>query len=125
MTAWTSDELGTIGDAAELEIAPLRPDGTLSKPVTIWVVRHGEDLYVRSYRGADGSWFRHALARREGHIRAGGIGKDVTFEDETDPAVNDQIDAAYRDKYRRIGASYVGSMVSPVARATTLRLVPR
>jgi hypothetical protein len=108
---------------------PTRSHGSRSGgrgPATaIWVVRDGDDLYVRSYRGTDGAWFRHALARREGRIQAGGIGKDVTFADETDPAVNDQIDAAYRDKYRRIGASYVEPMVSPGARATTLRLVPR
>ena len=125
MSAWTSDELGTIGDAAELEIAPLRRDGTPGKPVTIWVVRHGDGLYVRSYRGTEGSWFRHALARREGRIQAGGIGKDVAFADETDPAVNDQIDDAYRGKYRRYGGSYVEPMVSPGARAATLRLLPR
>jgi hypothetical protein len=76
-----------------------RPDGTPRKPVTIWVVRHGDDLYVRSYRGTDGAWFRHAQSARQGLIQAGGIGKDVTFADETDPALNDQIDAAYRDKY--------------------------
>jgi hypothetical protein len=51
MTVWTSDELSNIGAAEELEIASLRSDGTLRKPVTIWVVRLGEDLYVRSVRG--------------------------------------------------------------------------
>jgi hypothetical protein len=125
MTAWTSDELSTIGNAAELQIAPLRPDGTPRDPVTIWVVRHGDNLYVRSYRGTGGSWFRDARARRQGRIQAGGIGKDVTFADETDPAVNDQIDTAYRGKYRRYGGTYVEPMVSPAARAATLRLVPR
>ena len=48
MTAWTSDELDKIGAADELELASLRRDGTLRKPVTVWVVRRG-DLYVRSY----------------------------------------------------------------------------
>jgi hypothetical protein len=125
MTAWTSDELRTIGDAAELQIAPLRPDRTPRKPVTIWVIRRGDDLYARSYRGTDGSWFRHAQSARQGLIQAGGIGKDVTFAAETDPAVNDQIDAAYRGKYRRYGGSYIEPMVSPRARAATVRLVPR
>jgi hypothetical protein len=125
MTAWTSDELGTIGDAAELEIAPLRPDGTPRKPVTIWVVRDGDDLYVRSYRGRDSGWFRGTQASRQGRIRAGGVDKDVTFVDEADPGVNDQIDAAYRAKYRRFGASYVDPMVADGARAATLKLAPR
>jgi hypothetical protein len=124
MTTWASEELDTIGRADELQIAPRRGDGTLRKGVTIWVVRHGDDLYVRSWRGRGGAWFRAAQARPEGHIRAGGVNKDVAFVEETDPDINDQIDAAYRTKYRRY-ASYVPPMISPDARTTTLKLVPR
>jgi hypothetical protein len=51
MTAWTSDELDKIANADELRLATVRPDGSLRDPVTIWVVRHGDDLYIRSYRG--------------------------------------------------------------------------
>jgi hypothetical protein len=98
MTNWTGDEVNKIGRADELEIAPLRGDGTPRKPVTIWVVRHGGDVYVRSYKGRDGAWFRAAQVRHEGRIRAGGVEKDVTFVEETDPGINDQIDAVYRSK---------------------------
>ena len=35
------------------------------------------------------------------------------------------LDAAYRAKYRRFGASYVDPMVAPTAQATTIKLVPR
>ena len=122
MGTWTSDELTTIGAADELELASLRRDGTLRKPVTIWVVRLGDDLYIRSYKGSEAAWFRGVQVRHAGHIQAGGIEKDVTFVEETDPSVNDQIDAAYRAKYRRY-ASYVPPMISPEARATTLKLV--
>ena len=125
MTAWTTDELAAIDAADELEIAPLRPDGTQHAPVTIWVVRDGDDLYVRSYRGRDSGWFRDTQASHQGHVRAGGVDKDVTFVDEADPGVNDQIDAAYRAKYRRFGASYVDPMVADGARAATLKLAPR
>ena len=124
MTTWTSDELGKIGAAEELQIAPLRRDGTLRNPVTVWVVRHGDDLYVRSWRGRTGAWFRSAQDGHEGHISAGGVDKDVRFL-EADYSVNDAIDAAYRTKYRRYADSYVQPMISPEARATTLKLVPR
>ena len=123
MTLWSQDELDRIGSADELQIAPRRRDGTLRTPVTIWVVRLGDELYVRSYRGRGGAWFRGTQVRHEGRIWAGGVEKDVTFVEETDPGINDQIDAAYRAKYRR-SASYVPPMISPEARATTLRLVP-
>ncbi len=125
MATWTSDELDKIGAAEELELASLRGDGTLRNPVTIWVVRLGDDLYVRAYKGRSGPWFRRALERRAGHIRAGGVDKDVTFVEEADPAINAQIDATYRTKYRRYAASIVGSILSSQARSATIKLVPR
>jgi hypothetical protein len=124
MTTWTSGELQKVGTADELEIASLRSDGTLRKPTPIWVVRIGDDLYVRSVNGRTSAWFRGAQVRREGHIRAGGVDKDVTFVD-AEPAVYDKIDAAYRSKYRRYPAQYVDHVVSPVARSATIKLVPR
>jgi hypothetical protein len=124
MTTWTSDELNRIGSADELQIASLRRDGALRKPVTIWVVRHGDDFYVRSAYGRTAAWFRGTQLRHEGHIKAGSVDKDVIFVD-ADPALNDQIDAAYRSKYRRYGARWVDPMVAPEARSATIKLVPR
>jgi hypothetical protein len=123
MTAWTHDEREKIGAAEELQIAPERSDGRRRNPVTIWVVPYGDDLYVRSVNGRTGVWFRDAQVRHEGHIHAGGIDKDVLLV-ETD-AMNDEIDARYRMKYRRYEASIIDSVVSPQARAATLKLVPR
>ena len=58
MTTWTPDELSMIGGADELQIASLRPDGTLRPYVTIWAVRAGDDLYIRSAYGSNNTWFR-------------------------------------------------------------------
>jgi hypothetical protein len=92
--------------------------------VIIWVVRVGDDLYVRSVNGRTAAWFRGTQVRHEGHIRAGGVDKDVTFVDAA-PDLNDQIDAAYRTKYRRYAASIIGHITSPQARSATIKLVPR
>ncbi|WP_420310467.1 DUF2255 family protein [Streptomyces sp. YS-B37] len=124
MTKWTTDELNRIEAADELEVAPVRRDGTLHRPVPIWVVRDGDDLYVRSYRGAEGSWYRTARTNGAGHIRSGGVDKDITFVAETDSGLNDRIDSAYHSKYSRYGGSYVKAMVAPGTRATTLKLLP-
>ena len=124
MTAWTSDELTRIAAADELEIASARAHGTLRSPRTIWVVRVGDDLYVRSMYGRGGGWFPATQARHQGHIQAGGVDRDVSFAD-GDPGLNDQIDAAYRDKYRRYGERIIGGVVNPEARAATIKLVPR
>jgi hypothetical protein len=122
MTAWTNDELTRIASADELQIAPRRRDGTLRNPRTIWVVRHGDDLYVRSVNGRTSAWFRGAQVRHEAHIRAGGVDKDVRLVEVDD--LNEEIDAAYRTKYRRYAASIIDTIVSLQARAATLRLVP-
>ena len=124
MSEWTIEELNKIERAEELRIASVRRDGTLRKPVTIWVVRLGNDLYVRSVNGRNGSWYRGTQVRHEGRIQAGGVEKDVNFV-EADPGINDKIDAAYRTKYRRYAASIVGSTLTPPAQAATIRLMPR
>jgi hypothetical protein len=123
MSEWTDNELSRIGAAEELEIASRRRDGTLRDPVTIWVVRDGDNLYVRSVNGRTSSWFRGAQASHEAHIEAGGVEKDVLLVETDD--MNDKLDGAYRAKYRRYAESIVGSIVSPNARAATLKLVPR
>jgi hypothetical protein len=123
MTGWTTDELDRIGDAEELEIAARRSDGCLRNPVPIWVVRVGDELYVRSWRGPNGRWFRTAHASREGHISASGVERDVELRNGCE-SVNDAIDVAYREKYGRY-PSYVPPMIARRARATTLRLVPK
>ena len=123
MMAWTSEELTRIGTAGEMRIASLRSDGTLRSPVTIWVVRLGDELYVRSVNGRTAAWFRGAEVRHQGHIRAGGVDKDVTFL-EADEALNDRIDAEYRSKYGT-SSSAVNRITSAEARSTTLELVPR
>ncbi len=125
MTGWTKDELNKIGTADELQIASFRRDGTLRSPVTIWVVRVGNDLYVRAVKGRTGPWFRGTQTRHEGRIQSGGVVKDVTFMEEPDSAITTQIDVAYREKYRRYPKEYVDACLTPAARAATIKLVPR
>ncbi len=50
---WTAGELDRVGGAEELELASRRADGTLRPSVTMWVVRAGEHLYVRSGYGPE------------------------------------------------------------------------
>jgi hypothetical protein len=124
MTTWTEEELSRIGGAEELQLASARRDGTLRPYVTMWVVRAGDDLYVRSAYGPDNPWYRRARASGVGRIRAGGLERDVAFADGT-PDVNAALDAAYHAKYDRYGPSIVGTVVGPEAGAVTLKLTPR
>ena len=123
MTSWTDADLAAIGDAEEIDIAAVGSDEPARRSVTIWVVRVGEDLYVRSVRGRTGRWFGHAVQSLQGRIRAGGLERDVSFE-EPDPSVQAAIDDAYRTKYARYSSS-VSAMTTPDAIAATFRLLPR
>jgi len=124
MSAWTNDELEAIGGADELRIASRRPDGSLRPYITIWVVRSGDQVYVRSAYGYDNPWFQRALRAGEGRIRAGGVERDVAFE-QPDRGVDADVTAAYHAKYDRYGPGIVGTVVSGEAERSTLRLVPR
>ena len=124
MTQWTSDQLDKVGKAEEVQIASLRRDGTLGKPVTVWAVRDGDDLYARSVKGPSAHWYRGTQERHEGRIQAGGVQQDVTFVD-ADHDIDGKVDAAYRAKYRRYAGNILNSVLTPEARSTTTKLVPR
>jgi len=125
--SWTDDELRRVGAATELQIATRRDDGSLRPYVTIWTVRAGDHLYVRSAYGADNPWFRRATASGSGRIRADGIERDVTFTpaSELDAATQTAVDAAYHAKYDRYGPQIVGTVTGAHAMPVTLRLVPQ
>jgi hypothetical protein len=124
MSTWTADELEKVGAAEELHLSSLRQDGSLRPFVTMWVVRAGDDLYVRSAYGPDNGWYRRAKASGTGRIRAGGVERDVTFA-EAAPGVHAAIDAAYHAKYDRHGPRIVGTVVGDAVAPLTIRLVPR
>ncbi|TMR21480.1 DUF2255 family protein [Nonomuraea turkmeniaca] len=126
MATWTNDELTAIGDAEELDLASRRDDGILRRPVTMWVVRVGDDLYVRCMNGRSGAWYRGTRTRRQGRISAGGVAADVGFSDvdPADSALHERIDEVYRTKYHRHGAGVIGGVVNPESRAATIKFVP-
>lgn len=123
-SAWTSQELDSIGHVEELEIASLRRDGELGSRRTIWTVRVGDEIYVRSVNGPGSDWYRTTRARQEGRIQAGGVGKDVVFED-VDGEINDAVDTAYRTKYGHYSAHTIQRITSSTAGSTTMRLLSR
>jgi hypothetical protein len=123
LAEWTADELSAIDDAQEVRVAGRRQDGSLRRLVTIWAVRLGDDVYIRSVRGPDGGWYRGATATHEGRLEGAGVERDVIFVDAGDEPDN-AIDAAYRDKYRDSPES-IDDINAPQARSTTLRVVPR
>jgi hypothetical protein len=123
VSSWGADELARIDHATELQVTFRRPDGTLRPFVTIWAVRAGDNLYVRSAHGYENPWFQRALRLGQGRVRAGGVERDVKFE-VPGPEVAGAASAAYHAKYDRYGASIVATVVSPEAMRSTLRVLP-
>ncbi|HBS41672.1 MAG TPA: DUF2255 domain-containing protein [Oceanospirillales bacterium] len=119
---WNADTINTIDSKDDLHVSPLRADGrTYGTPTRVWCVTLDDALYIRAYSGTSSSWYQAALQHPEGRIRAAGQIFDVRYEP-VDPAENDRIDEAYRQKYS--SSSYLKPMISTRARAAGMKLVP-
>jgi hypothetical protein len=116
------DELRKIAETDDLHISPFREDGkTYGTPTWIWSVVVDNNLYVRAYNGQNSRWYRSAMKQRGGRIRAAGMTKEVSFEP-IDGKIIDQIDEAYRAKYK--DSPYLEPMIGTRAQAATVRVVP-
>ena len=123
MNSWPKDDLEKISKTDDLHIAPLREDGVrFGTPTWIWSVVVGDALYVRAYSGTSSSWYKAAMRQQRGRIQAAGITKDVAFEAVTDKSMNEQIDNAYRAKYRT--SPYLEPMISERSRSATVKIIP-
>jgi hypothetical protein len=118
MSGWTMAESDRIGRATEFDVASRRGDGTLSPFVTIWGVRSGNNVYVRSAYGPDNGWYRRAKRSGMGRLRVGDVERDVRFAEPL-ADVQDAIDGAYHTKYDRYGPAMVASVVGQQAAAVT------
>lgn len=123
MSIWMEEELSRIAGTDDLHIAPFREDGvTYGTPTWIWSVVVDDALYVRAYNGRGSRWYVAAMRQGAGRITAAGMTKEVSFEPVEGP-VNDRTDDAYQAKHR--GSPYLPPMISPRARAATVRVMPR
>lgn len=123
---WRADELSTVDGSSEAGIATRRSDGTLHAARIVWIVRHGNAVYVRSVNGTRAARYRGVQTCHEGELSAGRLERGVVFVEAGTHAGegsgwDDALDAAYRDRYGR-SSSAVARITADVARATTLRV---
>lgn len=122
MSTWPKEELRKIADTDDFHISPFRENGvTFGTPTWIWSVVVGDELYVRPYNGKSSRWYKAAMQQNAGRITAAGLTKDVAFEPVG--AINDEVDDAYRKKYK--SSPYLQPMIGARARAATVRIIPR
>jgi hypothetical protein len=127
MTKWSQGDLDLLGASGEVEVSSVRRDGALSRPRTVWIVRVGDQLYVRSVNGPDAAWYRLTRTSHQGRIQARGVARDVTWIDVNateQPDVDPAVDVEYARKYQG-STSAIAHINSPLARTTTMRVEPR
>jgi hypothetical protein len=119
--AWDTTTAQQLAGAHEIDIVVPAPDRPVVR-IPIWIVAVDGELYVRSWKGDAGIWYRRAHRHGTGSIILAGHEYKVHFTSAADPAVNARIDTAYRQKYGN--SSYQHAMTRPPATATTMRLDP-
>lgn len=123
MNGWSKEDLQKIGKADDLHISPFREDGaTYGTPTWIWSVVVDDCPYVRGYNGQQSRWYQAAIKQKAGRITTAGMTREVLFE-AVQGAVNDRIDDAYREKYKR--SPYLEPMISERARSATVKITRR
>lgn len=123
MASWPTDRITAIAHSDDLHISAFRADGTTyGTPTWIWSVVVDGDLYVRAYNGQSSRWYQSAMAQGAGLIQVAGDEDEVTFE-RGDPAMNDAINMAYRQKYA--SSSYLPPMLQARPVSATVRITRR
>lgn len=123
MGRWNSSDLDRIAETDEIRLATTTSDGTLRTPVIMWTARLGDDLYIRSYKGATAKWYQAAQLNPHGRVFVGQHEIAVAFEF-VGTELAAELDAAYDEKYGAYGPGFIDAMVSPEVQATTIRIVP-
>jgi len=119
---WSTADARTIASPQEVQVVTQRRDGSLRKPMTIWIVGDGDRVFIRSTNGRTADWFRGAIATGSGQILTRGAAHAVRFIEADDSDLT-AVDAAYRKKYGQY-ASIVDHLTEDGPRSATLRVHP-
>jgi hypothetical protein len=120
VTFGTTD-LAALDDAEEIEVETRADGGDVHRTIVWPVVRDGT-VYLRSYKGPNGRWYREALADPQVALHVDGRRLAGTAVPAADAASVEACSAALRDKYPR--SSSLEAMLVPDVLPTTLRIVP-
>ena len=119
MTTFDADMLHLLGETREVGIRTGKRPGTA---VVIWVVVADGAVFVRSFRGARGRWYRDLAAGGPATLDVAGRRLAVQAVPMTDPATIERASRAFLEKYAP--SPYAQEMVQADILSTTLRLDP-
>jgi hypothetical protein len=118
-----SKTLDALRNVEEIRIATT-PAGTKKKHrATIWVVVVDDDVFIRSFTGPKGKWYRNVLANPEADVEFDGKAIHVRATPVKDRKTIESVSRAYLEKYR--DSPYAKDMVRDEVLPTTLQLEPR
>jgi hypothetical protein len=120
MATFDANTLAALRDVQEVRI---RTDKHPESAVVIWVVVEGDEVFVRSFRGAKGRWYRDLAKGGPATLEAGRRKIAVQAIPANDSTSIERASRAFLGKYR--SSSYAQAMVQPDVLPTTLRLEPR
>ena len=119
--SFATNDLALLDDAEEVEIETKAPDQEARRTV-IWAVVDGDEVFIRTYKGAGSRWFRDIQANPAVAIHVGGRRLMASAIAATDPDSIERTSAGYKRKYANDPATK--AMLRPEVLETTLRLEP-
>ena len=120
MAKLNSETLRALRDEKEVRI---RTDKHPDSAVVIWIVVADDEVFVRSFRGPKGRWYRDLAAGGPATVEWSGHRVPVQAVPANDAASIERVSREFLSKYRT--SSYARAMVQPDTLPTTLRLEPR
>ena len=114
-------DLAAMAAAVEVDIETRSTSGETHRTI-IWIVERDGQVYVRSYRGERGRWYREAVANPDVAIHVGGRRIPARAVAATDPHSIQACSAALADKYE--GDPSTPAMLADDVLQTTFKLVP-
>jgi hypothetical protein len=113
--------LNQLSTAEEIYLETRSSTGRTHRTI-VWVVVEGQEVYVRSVRGANGRWYQEFTANPHGAIEVNGQHLAVQAVPVTDDATISRVSNAYLRKYS--SSPVVRSILRQETLPTTLRLDP-
>lgn len=120
MPTFDATTLHTLHETREVAIITDKHPGSA---VVIWVVVDGREVFVRSFRGAKGRWYRDLAAGGPATLEVAGRRLAAQAVPAVDPATIERVSRAFLGKYQP--SPYAQAMVKSDILSTTLRLDPR
>ena len=120
--SFSEDELGLIDRAKTVRIETGRPGGPVHSTI-IWAIVDGDEVFIRSWRGAGARWYREALADADVALVVAKRRLPARTIRATDPDSVARTSAGLERKYA--GDPATPSMVRDDILDTTLRLESR